>query len=174
MNTKLQKIGEGLFSKVYRLNDKQVLIKSICQVKECIAMDWHQSTGVFPVLERTDEQGEYICEYYERVKSLKDSLTPAHYEIYKDLRSLKIDMPKNTYDLMDCWRAEFKKVKNKKYRDALLNMTDNLANYGSQLKFEISPRNVAVKNGKLILLDVFFFHDQMLAQRSKPKKIYSY
>lgn len=174
MNTsKLKLIGKGLFSKVYRLNDKQVYIVSVCNAKECISMDWHQSKGIFPVYE-SEEMGEYICEYYEPVKSLKESLSPAHYEIYKNLRSLSVFNVKNDYDLLDAWREQFKTVKNKKFRDALLDMTDNLCNWGTKLSFEISPRNVAVKNGKLILLDVFFFVDQREKVSTAKRKRYAY
>lgn len=166
---KLQLIGKGLFSKVYRLNDKQVYIQSTCYAKECISMNWHNSTNIFPVLEPVDIQ-EYICEYYAPVKSLKKELIAAHYDIYKQLRSLSVGYVKNNYDLLDKWREQFATVTNKKFRHALLDMTDNLCNWGTQINFEISPRNVAVKNGKLILLDVFFFSDQLNEQRMNKKR----
>lgn len=160
MNTRgLKQIGKGAFSKVY-LMDKQVLIKSSCHVKECISHEWHNSTGVFPKLIGVDF-GEYLCEYYPPVKSLKESLCTKHWEIYKDLRGLSVGHVRNRYDLLDEWRKQFKKVKDKKFRNALLDMTDQLCNWGTRISFEISPRNVAVKNGKLILLDVFFFEDQL-------------
>lgn len=160
-------IGKGLFSKVYQLNEKQVLIKSTCHVKECITMEWHNSTNVFPVLERTDEYQEYICEYFEPVKSLKNALDAKHWEIYQNLRTLSVGYVKNNYDLLDEWRKEFKNIKSKKYRDALLDILDHLSNYGSDISFEISPRNVAVKNGKLILLDVFFIQSQRTEMYNK-------
>lgn len=170
---KLKLIGQGLFSKVYRLNDKEVLIKSICNVKEAISMEWHNSTGVFPKITRIDYQ-EYTCKYYEKVTSLKSSLLPDHYDIYQNLRALEIDVNTNPYDYLDAWRKAFKSVKNAKYRNALLNMLDVLSNYGTEMRFEISPRNVAVEKGKLILLDVFFFNDQRNQQFKNKSNKYAY
>lgn len=170
METKgLKLIGKGLFSKVFKLNDKQVLIQSVCNVKECLSMDWHQSTGIFPKIESIDYQ-EYTCEYYDKVSSIKYSLCPKHYEIYKDLRSLSINRNGNNYDLSYKWIEEFKKVKDKKYREALLDMIECLHNYGSDIDFEISPRNIAIKNGKLILLDVFYFKNHAITIQHKHRK----
>lgn len=168
-------IGKGLFSKVYQLNEKQVLIKSICYTKEAYSMDWHNSKNIFPVMERTNEYQEYICEYYPKVDSLKDYLLPEHYEIYKNLRSLSIGYIENKYNLLDAWRKEFSKVSNRKYRLALLDMLDVLSNYGSDIQFEISPRNVAVKKGKLVLLDCFFLTSQRDKIQDKIKhRAYAY
>jgi hypothetical protein len=41
------------------------------------------------------------------------------------------------------------------------------ANYGSDVMFEISPRNVAVHNGNLILLDCFFIKSKLREVRDK-------
>lgn len=169
----LKLIGKGLFSKVYQLNEKQVLIKSTCNTKEAYSMDWHNSKNVFPVMERTNEYQEYICEYYPKVDSLKDSLLPEYYEIYKNLRALSIGYVPNNHNLLDAWREQFKKVSNRKYRLALLDMLDVLSNYGSDIQFEISPRNVAVKNSKLILLDCFFLVSQRNKAFAKTSRVYA-
>lgn len=166
-------IGKGLLSKVYQLNEKQVLIKSVCYVKECLGNEWVRST-IFPTLQRTDNYGEYICEYYPKVKSLKESLEPKQYAIYQELRRLSIGFVKNKYDLLDEWRKQFETVTNKRFKDGLLEMCDEICNYGTQISFEISPRNVAVKNGKLILLDCFFVADQAEKIRSTKNKRYAY
>lgn len=165
---KLPLVGKGLFSKVYKLNEKQVLIKSCCNVKECISMEWHSST-VFPKLECTEYQ-TYVCEYYPKVKSLKESLKPLHYKIYLELKSLSIGYVDNFYDFADHWANAFSTITNKKYRLALQNMLECLRNYGSDISFEISPRNVAVKDGKLILLDVFFMISQHRSARDEQKQ----
>ena len=41
-------------------------------------------------------------------------------------------------------------------KEALLEMVDGLRNYCEAVAFEISPRNVTVRSGKLVLLDCFF------------------
>jgi hypothetical protein len=43
----------------------------------------------------------------------------------------------------------------------MLDALDACANYGNDVCFEISPRNVAVKNGKLVLMDCFFMADKL-------------
>lgn len=169
---KLKLIGRGLFSKVWRLNGSQVLVKSVCHVKECISMQWHNSENICPDITRIDDQ-TYTIEYFDKVSSLKDNLKASHYEIYKNLKSLSVGYVPNKHNLFDAWYKQFKTIKNKRYRLALIDMLETLTNYGSDIEFEISPRNVAVKNGKLILLDVFFMQNQAVQQRSKKRK-YSY
>lgn len=165
-------IGKGMFSKVYLLNEKQVLIKSTCHVKECLSMNWEHST-IFPKIMSTDDN-DYICKHYPKVKSLKDSLREDHYKIYQELRNLSVGYIRNPYDLCSAWHKEFKKISNKRFRDGLTNMLDNLCNYGTQIQFEISPRNVAVDNGRLILLDCFFMQNQADEIRNSKSKRYCY
>lgn len=163
-------IGSGLFSKVYQLNEKQVLIKSTCSVKECLSLFIDEKH--FPKLERIDCE-EYLCEYFPKVKSLKSELCENDYKVYQELRKLDTHTI-NKYDGLDKCREEFKKIKNRSFKTSLMNALDDLANYGSDIRFEISPRNVAVKNGKLILLDVFFMQNQADQIRNSKKNKYTY
>lgn len=162
-------IGKGLFSKVYQLNENQVFIKSECYVKECLSL--FTDAKHFPKLERIDYQ-EYVCEYYPKVKSLKSELCENDYKVYQELRKLDTHTT-NAYDGLDKCRSEFEKITNDSFRESLLEVLDDLSNYGSDIRFEISPRNVAVKDGKLILLDVFFIQSQANEIR-KNKKQYAY
>lgn len=164
MTTKGQLIGKGTFSKVYLQDDNTVLIQSECWAKECIA-DYIES-DIFPDLKRVGYE-KYECTYYPKVKSLKTALSTEHYEIYKQLRSLRIDIPGNKYDRMDMWREQFEKIENEHYRQGLIDALDSLCNWGTQIGFEISPRNVAVQDGKLILLDCFYFVNQLQAVRNR-------
>jgi hypothetical protein len=111
-------------------------------------------------------------EYFEPVKSLKDNLKPEHYQLFRELSKLRISHVPNRYNLADKWREQFKTISNKKYKNALLDMVDVLGNYGTDINFECTPRNVAVKNGKLILLDVFFMDSQANEIRSSKRKSY--
>ncbi|UZT50357.1 hypothetical protein [Enterobacter phage 04_vB_Eclo_IJM] len=43
---------------------------------------------------------------------------------------------------------------------------DACANFGSDIQFEISPRNVRAVNGKLILVDCFFLVSKLQEVRS--------
>lgn len=163
----MQLIGTGMFSKVYKMDEKRVFIKSVCYSKECLSL--FIDSPVFPKIKKVEYQ-EYICEYYPKVKSLKNELLPKYYEVYKELRNLSIGYNINPHYTYNEWRKQFKTVKNKQYRTALIDALEELTNYGTDICFEISPRNVAVKNGKLILLDVFFFRSQADEIRTSKKQ----
>lgn len=49
----------------------------------------------------------------------------------------------------------------RKQRDHLLAAIDALYNYGDDVCFEISPRNVTAHKGKLILLDCFLMKSHL-------------
>lgn len=170
----LKLIGKGVFSKVYQLNDKEVLIKSADYAKECNAL--YIESRLVPNIEKIDHE-TYKMEYFPKVKSLKQSLKPKEYELYNTLRGLNVPLG---IHIKDCdyyslWRKEFEtKIKDKRVREDLLHIVDSLCNYGTDLRFEISPRNVAVKNGKLVLLDCFFFTSQLNEIRAKKNYKYNY
>lgn len=160
-------IGKGTFTKCYLLPcKKKVLLKTDDPVKECMGNSWFPNSRLFPKLKTTDEG--YISKYYPRVKSLKDSLEPKEYEKYTELRKLWRDNDHSITNYYTCIEV-FKTVKNKAMKKALLEAVNSLANYGSDICFEISPRNVAVNNGKLILLDCFFMESKLNETRNKNK-----
>lgn len=164
----LKLIGSGSFTKVYELNSKQVLIHSVDYVKECNAYFGLSDFG-FPKIKRLSDN-IYLSKKYNKVVSLKNELRPKQYEIYKELRGLSVPYNTKPYDYLNEWRKVFYTVKNSKFRNALLEALDNLSNYGSDISFEISPRNVAVEKGNLILLDCFFLRSQLDKTR-KQKNI---
>lgn len=169
MNTKtLKKIGQGTFSTVWRKDNKTVLIKSNDNVKECFSLGWCGNSRLFPKLKRImvdDEFSFYECKYYERVSSLKNSLLPSEYAFYKELRKFSAVFNMDYYKLYYHFKALPSQYNNKK--KALLSALEGLTNYGLDICFETSPRNIAVEKGKLILLDCFFFRSQLKAKRSK-------
>jgi hypothetical protein len=174
-------IGRGAFTKCYD-NGKTVLLVSNCPVKECNALGWLSDSRLFPKIERLDSDydhnsihyGLYQQEKFQRVKSLKNSLKPSEYNLYLKLMQLKSNISsatincKNQYQHCD---AMIETIQNfnlhKNYKTALLEAIDGLRSYTHNIGFEVSPRNVAVKNGKLILLDVFFSIDQL--RQVKPE-----
>ena len=173
METKnLKLIGKGMFSKVYQLNDKEVLIKSNDLAKECIC--YMVESDLVPDIEQI-EDGIYKMEYFPKVKSLKDSLDMDQYKLYQELSKLNISIGMHTRknDYYFLWREQFETISDEEVREDLLNVIDCMCNYGADVRFEISPRNVAVKNGKLVLLDCFFFASQLEDVRNSKKR-YSY
>lgn len=154
-------LGKGLFTTAYLQKDnKTVILKSTDYIKECMSLGWFPNSMYFPKVERLD-QGIYKMKKYDKPKSLKNSLKPKQYEIYKELRNLSIGYIKNSYNNLDEWRKQFNTISNKTVKNALNDAIDACSNYGSDVCFEISPRNVAVsKTGNLILLDCFFIASQ--------------
>lgn len=173
-------IGRGMFSAVYRKNVKTVLIKSIDPVKECMALGWFPSSRMFPKTTRValldDDQGTALYEqrYYPKVKSLKTALKPAEWEFYRVLREVHNNVNRflDDYKALDSLQSLISTMPSKYARKkaALLGAIDALTNYGPDVRFEISPRNVAVHNGRLILLDCFFMVGKVREVRTQQRK----
>ena len=153
-------IGRGQFTKCY-LNDdgKTCTLKSTCCIKECMSLGWFPKHRLFPKIVREDFQ-VYTMEYYPRVRSLKKSLIPMDYDFYKILRDLWQSRPPMSRGVMliDHNRDMFDKIPDvfAEERQVLLEALDACSNYGHNINFEISPRNVRVKDSRLVLMDVFF------------------
>ncbi len=158
-------IGKGTFSKVYLKGNDEVLIVSRDKVKQAMSeMHW-PSSRLFPRI-RKEGEGQngtslYTSKYYPRVRNLKNSLEPKEWELYRYLQDLdrwpsRADMSKGNR-----WRSLFSSIPWRGKREALLAALDCLRMYGDDVCFEISPRNVAVHRGKLVLLDCFFFYSQL-------------
>lgn len=164
---KLTLIGKGAFTKAYlKANKKTVLLKSCCPMKEAMSLGYFPNSRLFPKLTRVDYE-TYELEYYPRVTSLKKALNPLHYSYYQELRNIyKNDLIYGACNY-DTWAKAFKTIKNQYLRNTMLQALDGCTNYDYEIGFEISPRNVAVKNGKLILLDVFFSRNKLKQVRSK-------
>ena len=154
----------GAFSKVYRMGEGTVRVVSSDPAKECMALWGFGNSDLWPSIERVatlDGANVFIMPLYEQPKSLKTALMPDQYALYKALKASSENcfMGKNQYDAPQHWHKVFNAglVEFPAAAEALSNAIDSLQNYGQDIRFEISPRNVAVKNGKLILLDCFFF-----------------
>lgn len=176
METKgLKQIGKGAFSTVYKKGTNKVLIKSCDNVKECMSMGWFPNTKMFPKIEKVgvSDCGEfqfYEEKFYERKVAPKKDLSPNEYEFYQALRNL------DCYCKKDCdryyhWHNQFDSLPAKfNHKKKLLKEALNaLSNYGTDISFEISPRNIAIQAGKLVLLDCFFFVSALNRIRDKKK-----
>jgi hypothetical protein len=161
-------IGKGMFTLCYD-NGDNVLLVSNCPIKECNALGWLSDSRLFPKIEGLDCSDElqlFKQEKFAKVKSLKTALQPKEYSLYLQLRELasafQCKWVKNKFDRKDVFVDTVRASKlNHVYKKALIEAAEGITNYTTKLGFEVSPRNVAVKNGKLILLDVFFSLDQL-------------
>ncbi len=151
-------IGKGSFSKVYDNGDDTVTIISNCPTKECMSFGWGNDGRLFPQVERLDYLADgdsvFSMKKYNKVSSLKKSLCEKDYRFYKFLRNLPT-YNKDYYDLHTMFSSFPTEYQEESQQ--LLEMLDALTNYGSDMRFEISPRNVAVDGDQLVLLDCFFF-----------------
>lgn len=168
-----KKIGKGAFSSVFRKGDSNnVLIISNDVVKECISLGWFPKSRLFPKIERLsyndDGTSTYKMKYYDKVIAPKKQLNTKAYRLYKALRSLEvINYPENDDLLHDAWIKAFKNLPSelKTAKGALIGAVEALTNYGADICFEISPRNIATtKTGNLVLLDTFFLKSQLFVR----------
>ena len=151
-------IGKGSFTKAYRKDSKTVILHSVDMVKECMSMGWFPSSNLFPTIKKLEygETSTYEMKLYEKVTAPKKQLTSKHYETYKELRKIhgsNADEIRGSISNSDI---------SHKIKEHLNGAIDALMNYGEDIVFEISPRNIATtKTGKLILLDCFYFRSAL-------------
>lgn len=150
-------IGRGAFSKVYKKDSKTVIIVSRDKVKVAMASpEWPRARCFPKLIEKAS--GIYECKYYEPVRALKSNLSEDQWALYRVLRDVYHNGPQYYWYL----RSYFRALKGWKAESrALLSALDVLNEYGRDVRFEISPRNVAVHRGRLILLDCFFFQEDL-------------
>lgn len=164
-------IGKGAFTRAYLMSSGRVLLKSCCPIKECMSMGWFPDSPLFPVLLQVDT-GVYEMDYYPKQRSLKNSLQPEHWQTYKTLKAAyyqgRLNLPKNIHDTYQHWYNVFEQYLDGELQETMLEALGACANYGSDIGFEISPRNVAVNSdGELVLLDVFFSRSKLKEVRRK-------
>ena len=156
-------IGQGSFSRVYLKDADEVLIVSRDKVKAAMSECYWPNSRLFPrikyVGENVNGTSTYSSRYYPRVRSLKLSLEPKEWEFYLFLRSLD-RWPERHYEY-EHLSKQFSSIPWRSKRENMLKALDCLRMYSDDICFEISPRNVAVWKGKLILLDTFFFRHQL-------------
>lgn len=163
----LKLIGRGMFSRVYAENDSTVLINSCDPIKECLASWGLADSELFPTLERV-EYGCYSSLFrmkrYNKVRAPKQELESWDYNVYLECRKLMSMSYDDNYQFANCVKSL---DLDEETKGALVEGFESCMNYTNNVGFEISPRNIAVDNGKLILLDVFFDKNRVLAIRSK-------
>ena len=153
-------IGKGSFSKVYRKGTSPtVIIESTDKAKECFSFGWGNESMLFPNIKSLGGY-HYEMKYYPRCTAPKLRLNKLGYERYKLLRKLYTSNKLTDYSKI--YEVFNREIKDTYLRDSLLSALDGLANYGDKIAFEISPRNISfTPSGRLILLDVFFFPEDL-------------
>lgn len=147
-------VGSGQFTRAYQTpNKKHVILFSLDPVKEYMGLGWFPECGLFPKIETLD-YGTYKSKYYPIV-SLKE-LNRRHREYYDICRDIHLVQLAQGYHQL--FKA-FSNIKYKYLREALVDALTCINN--ENVQFEISPRNIRVHKGKLILLDCFFIEDDI-------------
>lgn len=158
-------IGKGAFTKCYLMDcGKRVQLVTCDPIKEAMAWGWFPDSPLFPKLTFVDI-GVYEMDYLPGTRGLKSELEPEQWEVYQALRIVFSHgvRVKREADLYQSWYHAFESAADaysgsyigEAFRD-LMEALDACANFGSDVAFEISPRNVRAVNGKLVLLDCFF------------------
>lgn len=163
----LKLIGKGKFTKAFlNTTTNKVILKTTCQAKECAALGWLPNSRLFPELTFI-ENGLYEMDYLGKTdKGIKSKLRPRQLRFYKELEKIYCrgysSIGKRNQDLFFHWHKQFDLLPSefKKEKEILKEALDSLGNFGTNVCFEISPRNVREKNGFLILLDCFYFTDK--------------
>ena len=151
-------IGRGHWSRVY-LQDcgTKVLIKSKDPVKECMAYGWFPESRLFPEITCIDK-GMYECKYYP--KRPISELSKGDAWIYKTLRKIftgSIPSGTKSWNRLFAWQQVINESDLQPWvKNDLCAALDACGNWSTNVMFEISPRNIAVDNGQLVLLDCFF------------------
>ena len=152
-------IGTGTFTKAYQVGENEVEVVSFCPAKECYAL-FSQGNTFAPVMERVDYldsgAGVYAMPLYPKVAAPKKQLNAESYSVYKVLRDIsgKWDMNYNKF----CDLVNTSTLLND-IKEAVLELADDVSNAIDcyDFGFEISPRNISVKeDGSLVMLDCFF------------------
>lgn len=169
----MKRIGKGEFTTAYLLDSGKVLLESRDAIKECMANEWFPSCRLFPKVEYApaglrparDGYQHYMMDYYPYTRSLKAALEPRQWALYKALRDCHANTPwtgrEHPLDWMRDLLAKFRK-KYPQFRrqyNQLFEAWEATRNYSERVLFEISPRNVRVHNGKLVLMDCFFIRE---------------
>ena len=169
-------IGKGSFTKCFLMDcGKRVQLVTCDPIKEAMAWGWFPDSPLFPKLSFVS-LGAYEMDYLPGSRGLKSELEPEQWELYKILRDCFLNNVKVTRgdDLYRAWYEAFEMYADSyaggyaesAFRD-LIEALDACSNFGSDVAFEISPRNVRAVNGKLVLLDCFFLVSKLKEVKSK-------
>lgn len=164
-------IGRGAFTKAYLLDNGRVLLKSCDPIKEAMAHGWFPDSPLFPKVSYIDVE-TFEMDYLTRVRAPKRQLNERAYALYQALRDVsdvfcrslgnKYDGYKDLYYLFETLLNGWEE------KETLLEALNACADWGSDVSFEISPRNISTNDkGDLILADCFFMMSKLEEVRTK-------
>lgn len=148
-------IGKGAFTKAYLLDNGRVQLHSCCPIKECMAHGWFPESRLFPKLQVVDE-GVYEMNYLTRVTAPKRQLNEQDYKLYKALQQVYADG--SAVDYFSIYKSFEKHLEEFEELETMLEALDACSNWGTDIGFEISPRNISVNPGGFLVLADCFFH----------------
>lgn len=162
--------AKGLFTKAYLTEAGRVLLHTIDPIKNAIGEQLFLPTHrMIPQAEKIDSFFNGVndvfvldMEYMPRPSSIKQNVSARQWRFYNLLRDVATKIVYGFYPTdYDRTAAIYKQFEGLPYefrseREILIETLDGIKNYVDNVGFEISPRNVTVKGGKLVLLDCFF------------------
>lgn len=167
---KPSKVKQGHFTTAYLYEEQsKVILESRCYIKECMAHGWFPDSELFPSIKFADIEDDVNTEFrvyemplYVCGRSIKANVGKEDYEgIYVPLRKIQYVSGYRNFEEQLNTVGISEEVK-----EAILEAYEACTNYGSDIGWEISPRNVAATaEGRLILLDCFYIKSQI--RRSK-------
>lgn len=177
--------AQGMFTKAYNHPDdsSKVVLISCDPIKDCMAHGWFPDarnngwdTDLYPVIDQIGPcdwmriPGNwriYSMDRLERPRSLKKAIPEKDYELFKRLQRFMDDdvfgivrYRHFTISYLHKVIAESDHLQDWT-KDFLIESVSGCANAGCDPTFEISPRNVAVQNGRLVLLDVWLMISEL-------------
>lgn len=168
-------VKKGSFTTAYVYENK-VILRSNDPIKECMAQGWFPDSELFPTIKFSDLESDnkefriYEMERFEISRSVKNKISDWDYnEIYRPLKNLTVDWDWiNHYN----WQDNFIQAINlselpDSIKISLIEAYESCMNFSHEIRFEISPRNVSSKDGKLILRDCFFDYRKLKEVRSR-------
>lgn len=149
-------IGKGAFTKAYQIGENEVEVRSFCPAKECYAL-FSQGRQFAPVIERK-ETNVYKMPLYPKTRAPSKNFNARSLVVYKTLR--QVFKGNNLLDYHNfCRLINAENVLTAGEKESLIDLAGDVccSIEPSNMRFEISPRNVSYnENGDLILLDCFF------------------
>lgn len=156
-------IGKGSFTKAYLLDNGRVQLHSVCPIKESMAWGWFPNSSLFPKLDYVDSQ-VYEMDYLPRVTAPKRQLNDKSYKLYKALQLVYGDH--HAVDYFTIYKSVQAHLAGFDELEVILEAIDACSNWGQDIGFEISPRNISMTEyGDLILADCFFHRPTLLKVR---------
>lgn len=146
-------IAKGTFTKAYKINEKEVIILTVDNTKECLALF---CKGVnIPKMERLEDIGDYQVYKMPLYKKLKSTDVLA----WRDYQKLRKLFRGKSYGKWKCYYKTRDLLKDSNLSshlvESLESILDAMAMYTDEMFFDVFQRNFGVDdNGNLILLDI--------------------